>query len=220
MVSPLDSFVNTTDPAWEKQSFQIRAEQDFILFGREFGNSFLQKEDPLEISWFARDGDCILNGQIPFRFFTNESANLSSLLEFVCYLSGTATLVRCYTENAGDFAVAGSISKNSSFPEWEKKAIHIGGGVTDLSCVSCSSEKTLPSLVKKNPLAIALDVSAFSELDCAACLKEIPGEIKRGICGPILPEDMVKFLSYPLDFIRPSFLQGGFPSVKITVIED
>ena len=221
MALPVDSFVNAADPAREKQSFQIRADQDFILFGREFSDSFLRKKDPLEISWFARDGDCVLKGQTFSRVFTSDGfSDFSSLLGSVRYLSGAATLVRCYTENAGDFAVAGSISKNSPFPEWEKRAIHRGGGVTDLSCVSCSSEKTLPSLVKKNPPAIALDVSGFSESDCVACLKEIPEETKRGICGPILPEGVMKFLSYSLDFISPSFLQGGFPSVKIIVTED
>ena len=214
----MDSFVNTADPTREKQSFQIKAEQDFILFGREFSGSLLQKKDPLEISWFARDGDCVLKGQTFLRIFA--SGGFSSLLDSICYLSGTATLVRCYAENAGDFAVAGSTSKNSPFPEWEERAIHIGGGVTDLSCVLCSSEKTLPSLVRKNPPAIALDISVFSDSDCAAFLKEIPGEIKRGVCGLLFPGDMVKFLSHPLDFIKPSFLQGGFPSVKITVTED
>ena len=219
MVSPPSSFFNTVDSVKAKHSFQIRAEQDFIFFGREFANSFLEKENHEEVSWFVQDGDCILKGQVPLRFFTNEFTNLSSLLESICYLSGTATLVRCYTENAGNFTVIGSISKDSLFPDWEKKAIHMGGGVTDFSCISCSSEKSLPSLVKKNPPAIALDISVFSESDCTAYLKEIPKEIKRGICGPILPEDVVKFLSHPLDFIRPSFLQGGFPSVKMTVTE-
>ena len=251
MVSSPDSFFNTVDSVKAKHSFQIRAEQDFIFFGRAFANSFLEKENHEEVSWFVQDGDCVLSGQVPLRFFTNvpigieflllnrlpdgstpakagiskfksdryKSADLSSFLESVCYLSGTATLVRCYTENAGDFTVIGSISKDSLFSDWEKKAIHMGGGVTDFSCISCSSEKSLPSLVKKNPPAIALDVSVFSESDCAAYLKEIPKEIKRGICGPILPEDVVKFLSHPLDFIRPSFLQGNFPSVKMMVTE-
>ena len=221
MTFPLDSFVNTADPAREKQSFQIRAEQDFILFGRVFSDSFLQKENSLEVSWFAQDGDCVLKGQTFLRVFASDgSSGFSSLLKAICYLSGTATLVRCYTENAGDFAVLGSISKNAPFPEWEKKAIHAGGGMTDLSCVSCSSEKTFPALIKKNPTALALDISVFSEADCAVFFQEIPKEIKRGICGPILPEDMMRFLSYSLDFIKPSFLQGGFPSVKLRVTED
>ena len=220
MISPSNSFFSTADPIKAKQSFQIRAEQDFIFFGREFSNSFLEKEIHEEVSWFVQDGDCILKGQVPLRFFTNEFTNLSSLLESLCYLSGIATLTRCYTENAGDFTVVGSILKDSPFPDWQKKAIHMGGGITDFSLTTCSSEKNLPALIKKNPLAIALDVSIFSESDCMTYLKEIPKEIKRGICGPILPEDIVKFLSHPLDFIKPSFLQGNFPSVKMTMTEE
>lgn len=217
MISSSNSFFNTADPVKEKQSFQIRAEQDFIFSGREFVNFFLEKQIHKEVSWFVQDGDCVLRGQVPLRFFTNESINLSSLLESLCYFSGIATLTRCYTESAGDFTVVGSILKDSPFPDWQKKAIHIGGGITNLSFITCSSEKNLSSLIKKNPQAIALDVSVFSELDCITYLKEIPKEIKRGICGPILPENLMKFLSHPLDFIMPSFLQGNFPSVKMTV---
>ncbi|MCY4512094.1 MAG: hypothetical protein OXB86_00225 [Bdellovibrionales bacterium] len=205
----------------EKKSFQIKSEQDFILFGREFSNSFLKPSADREIIWFAQDGDCILKEQIPLRVFTSEeSTDFSFLLKSVSYLSGAATLVRCYVENAGDMTIVGSISKQTPFPDWEKQAVYMGGGVTDFSCVSCSSEKNFSSLVKKNPSAIALDVSGFSESNCITYLKEIPKEIKRGICGPILPEDVIKFLSYPLDFIMPSFLLGDFPSVKMIVSED
>ena len=219
--SPAGLSFHTANSVQDKKSFQIRAEQDFILFGREFSNSFLEPAEGREIIWFAQDGDCILKGQVPFRVFTSKgAADFSSLLESVCYLSGAATLVRCYVENAGDISVVGVISKQSSFPEWENKAIYMGGGVTDFSCVSCSSQKSLLSLIKKGPSAIALDISGFSESDCVTCLKEIPREIKRGICGPILPEDVLKFLSHPLDFIMPSFLSGGFPSVKIVMSED
>lgn len=205
----------------DKKSFQIKAEQDFILFGREFSNSFLKPAEDREIIWFAKDGDCVLKGQVPFRIFTSAGVtDFSSLLESVRYLSGAATLVRCYVENAGDISVVSAISKQSSFPEWEKQAIYMGGGVTDFSCESCSSEKSLLSLIKKGPSAIALDISGFAESDCITYLKEIPKEIKRGICGPILPEDVIKFLSHPLDFIMPSILSGGFPSVKMVMSED
>ena len=221
MVSSPGLSLNTANSVQDKKSFQIKAEQDFILFGREFSNSFLKPTTDREIIWFAQDGDCVLKGQVPFRVFTSSGTeDFSFLLESVRYLSGAATLVRCYVENAGDISVVGAISKQSSFPEWEKQAIYIGGGVTNFSCATCSSEKSLLSLIKKGPSAIALDISGFSESDLITHLKEIPGEIKRGICGSILPEDVIKFLSHPLDFIMPSFLLGGFPSVKMIMSED
>lgn len=221
----MDSFAfpysNTLTDTYKKKYLHIRAGQDFILFGKEFADSFLEESLNREISWFAEDGDCVLKGQTPLRIFiSNKSQEISFLLEAIAYLSGAATLVRCYVESAGDLAVAGSISKDSPLPDWEKKAVHVGGGVTNISCVSCSSEKEVLSAIKRNSPAIALDFSVFSPSDCATYLQEIPREIKRGICGPILPKDVMKFLHHPLDFIMPSLLQGGFPLIKLTVHEE
>ena len=221
----MDSFAfpytNTLTDIRAKKYLHIRAEQDFILFGKGFADFFLEESSDRELSWFAEDGDCVLKGQTPLRILTsNKSQEISFLLKAISYLSGGATLVRCYGESAGDLTITGSSSKDSPFPDWEEKAIHMGGGVTNISCVSCSSEKAFLSAIKRNPPAIALDISVFSVSDCETYLKDIPDGIKLGICGPILPEDVMKFLHHPLDFIMPSFLQEGFPSVQLAVNEE
>ena len=197
---------------------RIRAEHDFIFFGRSFGNSLLKNAPGSEISWFFNDGDCVLKGQTILRIpHDKRGAEDSPYLQSLCYLSGVATFVRCYVENAGACPVIGSHSKESPFPDWEKKAVLAGGGVT-FPYSLCSSEKSLNAVLKKNTArAVALDVSGFPDSQWTDRLQDIPKDIKKGIYGPFLPGDLIPFLQYPLDFISSSFLQGGFPSVRIHV---
>ena len=199
----------------------VQAQQDFILFGRKFSTSFLKELSDESVVWFAEDGDLVLKGQILLNLFAEtQSGEMSLFLKVLSHLSGTATLTRCYVENAGDLKIVGSASKNSPFPEWEQKALEAGGGVTNISCVPCLSEKSLFSTLKRKPKAVALDMSLFSTPNGRQMIKEIPREIKRGVCGRICPGDLIKLLNYPLDFVMPSFLQGGFSSVKMTVSKE
>ena len=200
----------------------LQARQDCILFGRKFSASFLKEPSGGGAVWFAEDGDLVLKGQTLLNIFSKTKfREVSFFLKALSYLSGAATLTRCYAEHAGDLKIVGSASKNSPFPKWEREAVSAGGGVTDISCVSRpSSETSLFSALKKNPKAVALDISLFSESDGGRLINEIPQEIKRGVCGKIYPGDLIKLLNYPLDFVMPSFLQGGFPSVKMTANEE
>ena len=216
-----DDSVPRFEPGHKSQEisrFRVRAGQDFIFFGRSFGDSLLKNAPGSEISWFFNDGDCVLKGQTILRGLhdTADPEN-SPYLQSLCYLSGVATFVRCYVENAGACPVIGSHSKESPFPDWEKKAVSAGGGST-FPYSLCSSEKSLNAVLKKNTArAVALDVSGFPDSQWTDHLQDIPKDIKKGIYGPLLPGDLIPFLQYPLDFISSSFLQGGFPSVRIHV---
>lgn len=105
--------------------FQIRAHQDFIFFGRNALESLVSVPEAIEWEWFVKDGDLVCENQTCLTVRSDDASLLDSVLDFLCYLSGGATLARCFVENSMVPVVGCSTKKsqkndvNDSF--WQDK---------------------------------------------------------------------------------------------------
>lgn len=110
---------------------KIKAKQDFIFFGVSFVEKWFPKE---KLTWFVRDGSLVLKNQTCFIApYKKQSVSLDKLLDFLCYLSGGATLARCFV-NSSSVPVVASSTERSIFTE--KK-----GEIFSEHSVNNSSEK-------------------------------------------------------------------------------
>ena len=87
-------------------NFRVKAKQDFIFFGVSFVEKWFPKE---AFKWFVRDGSLALKNQTCFIVNNkNPVFSLDKLLDFLCYLSGGATLTRCFVSSSSLPIVASS----------------------------------------------------------------------------------------------------------------
>lgn len=113
---------------------KVLAKEDLVLSGCEVFECVLKQFDNLQITWFFRDGDFVLNGQIICRVHGNLMNLLKAertALNFLGHMSGIATLTRCFVK-----AVQGTktsiLDTRKTLPglrEIEKLAVRHGGGI-------------------------------------------------------------------------------------------
>ena len=89
--------------------FKIKAKQDFIFFGVCFIEELISEQHS-QCDWFVGDGDMVLKNQTCCFISGKDSLSVDKLLDFLCYLSGVATLVRCFAKNTSMSVVASSTS--------------------------------------------------------------------------------------------------------------
>ncbi len=202
---------------------RFAAGQDGVFFGAGFLSGFLKKSQlPLEIVWHAKDGDSLLKGQTFMTAFAPDEKSffgLKAAVEGISYLSGAASLARCYRESSCGCRSAGAASLDSPFPEWERKALRLGGARTEplLPSKMISSEKDLEEALTGHTEIIALDGRGAGFSGIQKLIDQIPSGIQKGMYGHFLPKDLERLSALPLDVIWPKLLQGGFPRLKINL---
>lgn len=123
--------------------FKIKAKQDFIFFGIPFVEKWTIGK-PLEFDWLVRDGEMVLQNQTCCLVSCEKNVSLKKLLDFLSYLSGAATLVRCFAQHSSVPVVASPTATSSSnFSEKEKNQ---NSSSLDQEEASPSKEKPSPSL--------------------------------------------------------------------------
>lgn len=102
--------------------FKIKAKQDFIFFGVSFIEEWFSEEETLQFKWFVHDGALVLKNQTCCIVrCENRTFSLDKLLDFLCYLSGGATLVRCFV-NSSSVPVVASATEYSILKKNKEKA--------------------------------------------------------------------------------------------------
>lgn len=126
--------------------------RDGVLAGSAAANeSFFQVDPAIGVAWTASDGDHIPAGAPVARVTGGLAAMLSAertALNFLCHLSGIATLTRAYVERAaGRAAIRDTRKTTPGLRGLEKAAVRAGGGVNHRGNLSDGI------LVKDNHLA-------------------------------------------------------------------
>lgn len=103
--------------------FKIKAKQDIIFFGVSFCEEWCSKEKALQFEWFVHDGDLVLKNQTCciVNYEDRAFSSLDRLLDFLSYLSGAITLVRCFV-NSSSVSVVASSTEHSIFGKKEREA--------------------------------------------------------------------------------------------------
>ena len=103
--------------------FKIKAKQDFVFFGVTFCEEWCSQGKALQFEWFVCDGDLVLKNQTCCIVHCEDQAlsSLDKLLDFLCYLSGGATLVRCFVSSSSVSVVASSTECSILGKEERKK---------------------------------------------------------------------------------------------------
>lgn len=128
----------TTDNLNEKNqtgyAFLV-AKSDLKISGIElFEKSILYKSPQCQIRWFFKDGDIVLKNQKVASLHGNLIELLKAervALNFLCHLSGVATLTHRYVSACGDSQLK-ILDTRKTLPlyrHWQKKAVLDGGGV-------------------------------------------------------------------------------------------
>ncbi len=206
---------STSSPSYytskKTQFYQIVFEQDAIFSGVEYLTSTLENSE--NISWYIKDGECILKGQTCMEIF-QEIEGLNEMIKVISYLSGISTLARCYTELSNDTPIIGSPVKDSPLFEWEIKSLFYGG--VDIKPHCPEKIYHLEEDLNLKDSVIALN-SNIPRDKLKSLLKKIPSQKIKGLYGSILPRDLKKFNDLPINVIWPEILQGPFPLVKIKI---
>ena len=197
------------------EEYRASAGQDGLFFGAE-----LLERSPLEAVCHAKDGERFLKGQTLMTIFASKKlSSLKSAVSAAGYLSGACSLARCYKESACRALIAGSPSADSPFPEWERQALRLGGVNTEppVPARMIASKEDLAARLKEYPEIIALDGSKLPPDELESLARRIPRAVRKGVYGAFLPKDLERLDELLLDVIWPSFLQGGFPRIKISL---
>lgn len=206
----------------KKPTYQFVFEQDGIVSGIQYAKDLItpQKEEDTKCFFNFKDGDCVLKGQTGLEIFQKDpTIDIQEIVQVIGYLSGAATLTRCYVEACQRVDIVGSASLNPAISHWELEAIKQGGGKVEPQWPEqiCSSKEQFPLFAKDS--VIAFDSQIPLE-DLKSLLKEVSPSTLTGVCGPLLPQDIKKWEELPIHVIWPSHLQGRFPSVKINLIQN
>ncbi len=113
---------------------QLIAKQDLILSGQDlFTRAVKYVDSELELKWFFKDGDSILNRQSVCQIQGNLTELLKAervALNFLGYLSGIATTTHEFAKACGESKTK-ILDTRKTLPlyrEWSKKAVVDGGG--------------------------------------------------------------------------------------------
>lgn len=216
-------------------NFKIKAKQDFIFFGV----SFVEKCFPEEkLTWFVKDGSLVLKGQTCFMVSDKkQSVSLDKLLDFLCYLSGGATLVRCFV-NSSSVPVVASSTEHSIFTNkkknykqpviqslayWEEESIKVGGGQLEPRLpthIFQDKEMDLKSFKKSVKKVFCFNADYLNTSRMKSLLMELPENTVKGIYGSFRPESSKTFPSFSFQILWPSLLQGCFPRVQMIKCSD
>jgi len=134
-LSPLGDITSSLLPSDASGTAVFRAREVGVLAGRSCAaESFSQIDDTVRLEWSADDGDVLESGQVFGRvsgLLVSMLAAERTALNFMCHLSGVASLTRKYVTEA---AVGGSTTvwdTGKTLPGLrvlEKAAVRAGGG--------------------------------------------------------------------------------------------
>ena len=225
-------------------NFKIKAKQDFIFFGIPFVEKWTTGK-PLEFDWLVGDGEMVLKNQTCCIINCEQNLSFEKVLDFLCYLSGAATLVCCFVKNSDVPVVASSTfhslqaetkrplpSTNQenkkgfsglnekqllSLSYWEEQAIKAGGGVIEPKLPTDILQKE--SLKEKNLKTagnlFCLSRDSMNLSQIASMIEELPEKASKGVYGSFKPENCKKLSALSLQFLWPKWLQGHFPKVQM-----
>ena len=210
--------------------FKIKAKQDFIFFGVSFIKEWLSEEEGLQFQWFVHDGDVVLKNQTCCMVHCEkQNFHLDKLLDFLCYLSGGTTLVRCFV-NSSSVPVVASSTEHSilgkkekeapsihSLAYWEEESVKAGGG---------QLEPRIPKKIFQNKEMILKNLKNVKKFFCfnedslntseiESLITELPEDVTKGIYGSFRPEHCKAFSSSTFQVLWPGLLQGYFPRVQM-----
>jgi nicotinate-nucleotide pyrophosphorylase (carboxylating) len=140
-VGPLGDLTAALVPAATRATIDVVARADGVLAGTACASEVFAQLDPaLQVRWLADDGDVVAPGTKvgevtgPLRsVLTGER----SALNFLCHLSGVATLTRRFVDAAGPTARIWDTRKTlPGLRAVEKAAVRAGGGVNHRGSLS------------------------------------------------------------------------------------
>ncbi len=150
-LGPLGDITSSLLPADAVATASLVPRSDGVLAGRAIAaETFAQVDPSLSVEWHAGDGDDLAAG-VPFARVQGRLAPIltaeRTVLNFLCHLSGIATLTRRYVEAAAPAVIRDTRKTTPGLRTLEKAAVRAGGGVNHRGSLSDGI------LVKDNHLA-------------------------------------------------------------------
>ncbi len=133
-IGPLGDLTTSLLPAGAKATADLVPRKGGVLAGRlAAGEAFAQVDALVELDWWADDGQRIAAGQ-PLATVTGALTSIliaeRTALNFLCHLSGIATLTRRYADAASPGAHVRDTRKTTpGLRALEKAAVRAGGGL-------------------------------------------------------------------------------------------
>jgi nicotinate-nucleotide pyrophosphorylase (carboxylating) len=139
-LGPLGDITASLLPQEITASAQIVPRRNGVLAGLDAAaETFAQVDPTLAVTWLAGDGDALVPGQ-PIATVTGRLASIvtaeRTALNFLCHLSGIATLTRRYVEAARPARVRDTRKTTPGLRRLEKAAVRAGGGVNHRGSLS------------------------------------------------------------------------------------
>lgn len=208
-----------------KSDFCIQSDQDGFFFGLEFLNWFLKSEDEADtsevISYF-QDGECVFKGQTLLKInLKKEDLEKEDLMSIVSYLSGTYTLVSCWTKRNFDCAIMACPTSDFLFSDWEKSAI-LKAGALVAQCPSPvrSSIGEVHQAIKKGEKQIVLNYpTKVSKEEIKDMFQLLPPFVEISLQGSFFPSDLEELRAFNIKSVYPICLQGHFPRLQMICSE-
>ena len=139
-LGPLGDLTSSLLPAGATARAAIVPRRDGVLSGRVLAMATFRQVDPAIVQeWAASDGDALRAGRAIARIEGPLASVLTAertALNFLCHLSGIATLTRRYVEAARPAQVRDTRKTTPGLRAVEKAAVRAGGGVNHRGSLS------------------------------------------------------------------------------------
>ncbi len=139
-LGPLGDITSALLPPDAKAQAALVPRAGGVLAGRDAAaEAFRQVDANLVVTWLAPDGDRVRAGE-PFALVNGRLASIltaeRTALNFLCHLSGIATLTRRYADAARPARIRDTRKTTPGLRALEKAAVRAGGGVNHRGSLS------------------------------------------------------------------------------------